>query len=163
MAINRDKPSTTTKPASQAVPPVTFTPEELQRVIAKATAEAVAQATASLKAEMQQALAAKPSATNGGSNRSQENEKRTIAAFRRAGFGLVTPHQDVFTFRKWLERGFRPVEGSKSLKIGNLRLFCRKQVRELTKVERAASAEQPKAETKRSAKVVPITTEAHPQ
>ena len=51
--------------------PVTFSPEELQAVIAKATAEAVAQATASLKAEMQAALAAKRPPSDGKVSRSE--------------------------------------------------------------------------------------------
>src|SRR2546430_17030410 len=116
-----------------------------------------------MQAAMRAMQAAKtPAPTNGGSNRSQENEKKTIAAFKRAGFGLVTPNVDVFTFRRWVDRGFRPVAGSKSVKVSNLRLFCRAQVRELTPEEKAtaASPQPTKAAAKRSGKVMTINSEA---
>src|SRR5436309_3533634 len=88
--------------------PVSFSPEELQRVIA----EAVAAATAQAKAEFAEALAAKPSAaSNGKSQASMQNEIAVVKAFKKAGFGNVTPHEDVRTFNRWLSAGYRPVEG----------------------------------------------------
>ena len=83
-----DTTTTTKAPKSR---PVSFSPEELQRVIA----EAVAAATAQAKAEFAEALAAKPSATNGKSQASMQNEVAVVKAFKKAGFGNVTPHEDV--------------------------------------------------------------------
>jgi hypothetical protein len=138
--------------------PVSFSPEELQRVIA----EAVAAATAQAKAEFAQALAAKPSATiNGKSDQSAKNEAATIRAFKRAGFGSVKPHEDAKTFNRWLAAGYRPVEKSKAVRVNNLRLFCKAQVRPLTEAEKKAMAALPqptKAATKRTSKgsVIPL-------
>jgi hypothetical protein len=124
-------PEATTNAAS---PPVTFSPEELQRVIAQATAAAVAEATASLKVEMQAALAAKPSVA-GKPDRSAENLAATIRAFKRLGIKDIQPHVNVLTFKKWTEAGYRPKEGSKAVKVANLRLWHVSQVRALTKEE----------------------------
>ena len=128
----------TTKVETQAVnPPVTLTPAALQAVIAEATRQSA------LKAEMQAALVAKPSTIiNGKSERSIKNEIAAVKAFAKAGFKDAKPHVNIFTFRKWMERGYRPVEGSKSLKISNLRLFHVSQVRKITSEEKAAMQAQ---------------------
>jgi hypothetical protein len=126
--------SPTKTPEIPANPPVTFSPEELQRVIAQATAAAVAEATASLKAEMQAALAAKPSVA-GKPDRSAENLATTIRAFKRLGIKDIQPHVNVLTFKKWTEAGYRPKEGSRAVKVANLRLWHVSQVRALTKEE----------------------------
>jgi hypothetical protein len=139
MAIDRTKSATTEAPKAR---PVTFSPEELQRVIAQATAAAVAEATATLKAEMQAALAAKPQAATGGKSQSAKNEELCIKAFRKAGFGEVTPNVNVFTFNKWIEKGFRPIEKTKAVKVNNLRLFCQAQVRPVTKADLAQIKKQ---------------------
>jgi hypothetical protein len=118
--------------------PVSFSPEELQRVIA----EAVAAATAQAKAEFAEALAAKPSAANGKSQTSMHNEIAVVKAFRKAGFGTVVPHEDVKTFNRWVAAGYRPIEGSKSLKIKNLRLFHKSQCRPITAEQKQAMQEQ---------------------
>ena len=128
--------------------PVSFSPEELQAVIAKATAEAVAQATSALRAEMQTALAAKPSATiNGKSDVSAKNDLAVLRTFKRQGFTDIQPRKNVLTF---------------SLKVNGLRLFHITQTRELTKAELAAPKDQPKAAAKPSkgTKVVPINGQA---
>jgi len=143
--------------------PVSFSPEELQAVIAKATAEAVAQATSALRAEMQTALAAKPSATiNGKSDVSAKNDLAVLRTFKRQGFTDIQPRKNVLTFNRWRDLGRRPVEGSKSLKVNGLRLFHITQTRELTKAELAAPKDQPKAAAKPSkgTKVVPINGQA---
>jgi len=132
-------PEATTNAAN---PPVTFSAEELQRVIAQATAAAVAEATASLRAEMQAALAAKTPAVSGKGDRSIENEIAVVKAFKKAGFGNVKPHEDVRTFNRWLAAGYRPMEGSKSLKVKNLRLFHKSQCRPITAEEKKAAEAQ---------------------
>ena len=65
------------------------------------------------------------------------------------------------TFNRWMAKGYRPMEGSKSLKIRNLRLFHKTQVRSITSEERAALEAQSEAAIARqnaeqAAKVVPI-------
>jgi hypothetical protein len=143
-----------TKPAIAkpgAVRAVSFTPEALQAVIAKATADAVALATAALRAEMQQALNAKPAKASpkltmaGQSDRSLRNQIDTVKAFKKAGYGNVTPHVDVRTFNRWMADNRRPIEGSKSLTVGNLRLFHVSQTREISSEEKAKNVEQQKA------------------
>jgi hypothetical protein len=63
--------------------------------------------------------------------------------------------------------GLRPVEGSKSVRVGNLRLFHKSQYRVVTADETAKNAEQQAAAVARldkaakTAKVVPIN--ANPQ
>jgi hypothetical protein len=117
--------------------PVTFSLEDpaLQQIIA----QAVVVALAKQKAE---AVAIMSAVSNGRSERSMQNEIAVVKAFKKAGFGNVTPHVDVMTFNRWLSKGFRPMEGSKSLKIKNLRLFHRTQVRHLTVEEKTAMQEQ---------------------
>jgi hypothetical protein len=136
--------------------PVSFSPEELQRVIA----EAVATATAQAKAEFAQALAAKPSATiNGKSDQSAKNEAATIRAFKKLGIS-ATPRVDTFTFNIWVSKGFRPKEGSKSVRVNNLRLFHKSQVRPLTEVEKQTAKDQPTKATKRTGSVIPMNAGA---
>jgi hypothetical protein len=158
----RSKKSTVTLPSSETKPAITepgaarevsFSPEALQAVIAKATAEAVAMATAALRKEMQEALGAKPAknakgptlSIAGKTDRSLRNEIDVVKAFKKAGYGNVTPHQNVKTFNKWMADNRRPIEGSKSLRIGNLRLFHVSQTREISSAEKAATVEQQKA------------------
>lgn len=58
--------------------------------------------------------------------------KACITAFKRAGFGTVVPRVDVLTFKAWVAKGFRPIEGSKAVKVKQFRLFHKSQVRPLT-------------------------------
>jgi hypothetical protein len=135
MAINRDKP--TTKPATPkaeipASPPVTFNLEDVNKIVNEALAKqsaAFAVAMADMKGQ------AKPAA-NGHSTKSAENEWKTIKAFKKLGV-TAKPRVDTFTFNIWVSKGFRPVEGSKAVKVANLRLFHKSQVRPLTKEELA--------------------------
>jgi hypothetical protein len=75
---------------------------------------------------------------------------------------LVRPNEDTFTFNRWLSKDMRPKEGSKAVKVANLRLFCSKQVRPLTPEEKQArQAELDKAVAANKAKIINIT-QAHP-
>jgi hypothetical protein len=144
-----------TTSTTEAARSVSFTPEALQAVIAQAVALALAG----------QKTASKAAAKDGQSVRSMKNHMQTIKAFKRAGFGDVVPHQNVLTFQRWMAKGYRPVEGCKSLKIANLRLFHVSQVRALTVEEKAAMAAQTDAANERqrafeASKVVPIGTGA---
>jgi hypothetical protein len=135
----------TTKSAEAAKPgtnpPVTFDLKDttLQAIIA----QAVSIALDKQKSELMEA--AKSAAASGKSERSMANEVAVVRAFRKAGFGNVTPHVDVMTFNRWASKGFRPKEGTKSLKIKNLRLFHKSQVRPLTSEEKQAAKEQSEA------------------
>ena len=89
---------------------------------------------------------------------------RTISAFKKKGYGIVKPHEDVRTFNKWVAAGFRPREGEHAVKVQNLRLFHKSQCRPLTKEEAAGfEAKANEKATKASAKVVPIATGSNPQ
>jgi len=149
MAINRDKP-TTTKPATQAAPAVTFSPEQLQQYID----EALAKQAAAFKLAMADQQAAKPQAASV----SAKNELAVVRTFKKAGFKDIQPRVNILTFNRWRDlHGRRPVEGSKSLKVNGLRLFHFDQTRPLSKEELAAAKAGPdKAAAPRKGKVVPI-------
>jgi|ERR1700730_3839650 len=144
-------------PTNEAKPAVTFSPEQLQGYIN----EALAKQRAEFLAAMAEQQAAKPA--NGKSDVSTKNELQTIRVFKKAGFKDIQPRVNVLTFNKWLELGRRPAEGSKSLKVANLRLFHISQTRPLSSEEKAGlQAEKDKAVAANKRKIVSIT-EAHPQ
>ncbi|MBD4236239.1 hypothetical protein GUH38_02775, partial [Xanthomonas citri pv. citri] len=86
--------------------PVSFTPEALQVVIAQAIAEHEAKKAAVKKGETTDKYTA-----------------LCISAFKRAGFKAedIKPRENVLTFNKWLEKGFRPKEGEKAVAVKGLR------------------------------------------
>ena len=131
-------PDTTTTQAETGQPTFNLEDPTLKLIVA----QAVATASAEQKAEIQEALAAKSTAMNGRSDRSMLNEIAVVKAFKKAGFGNVKPHEDVRTFNRWMAAGYRPIEGSKSLKIKNLRLFHKSQCRPITAEEKQAMQEQ---------------------
>jgi hypothetical protein len=143
MAINRSKP-TVTKAAgtiSQAANPApTLTPQALSALLAE---------VAALKAQVAAATETKASAINDRSSTSAQNELAVIKAFKAKSFGVVIPRVDVLTFNRWVAKGFRPIEGSKSLKIKNLRLFHKSQVRPISQEERQTLAAQSQAAVER--------------
>jgi hypothetical protein len=120
----------TTKPTTEAAkptaaPPVTFDVNDpaFQAIVA----QAVAARLAAIEAEKPVKIS-----IAGKTEKAVKNEIATVRAFKRAGFGTVKPHEDVLTFNKWAAKGFRPKEGTKSVKVANLRLFHVSQVRKLT-------------------------------
>jgi len=141
---------------------VSFTPEALQAVIAQAVAMALEANNAKHQALFDAALDGKIVQPKGNkTERSLKNEIAVVKAFKKAGFGVVTPHVDVMTFSRWMAKGYRPMEGSKSLKIRNLRLFHKTQVRSITPEERTELEAQSAAavarhQAEQAAKVVPI-------
>ena len=130
MARKLNTPDTTQPVAS---PPVTFDPAIVNQMIA----EAVAVALRAQQAEFAQAMAAAKPAASGKSDQSSKNELKTIAVFKKAGYGVVKPKVDVKTFNLWVAEGLRPKEGEHAKKINNLRLFHRSQCRPLTAEEKA--------------------------
>jgi hypothetical protein len=89
---------------------------------------------------------------------SSKNELKTIAVFKKLGYGVVKPKVDVPTFNKWIDQRLRPKEGEHAAKVANLRLFHRSRCRALTKEEKAEFAEKvkPKAARQPRATVIPI-------
>jgi hypothetical protein len=140
------RPSKTTTPETPkaetpiASPPVTFDFEVVNKMIAEAVALALsAQATALRSA-------------NSKTDQSAKNELKTIAVFKKLGYGVVKPKVNVLTFNKWIDQGLRPKEGEHATKVANLRLFHRSQCRPLTKEEAAGFAEKAKAKVARQPK-----------
>jgi hypothetical protein len=148
----------TSKPAQTEPRQPTFSPEALAALINEVTASRKLMAEA--MAEIAELKSAKTPAANGKSSKSAENEAKTIKAFAKAGFGKVAPRVDVKTFNLWKADGLRPKEGTRSIKINNLRLFHRSQLRPMTAAELKAEKEQPVAAAKRQAKA--NVTELHP-
>lgn len=117
---------------------VTMTKARMTALVAQAVALA-------LQGKGKSASTVSTANLDGKSERSIKNEIAVVKAFKKAGFGNVTPHVDVMTFNRWVAAGFRPLEGSKSLKVKNLRLFHKTQVRTITTEEKAALKEQNEA------------------
>jgi len=101
---------------------VTLTPEALQQVIAQAIAEHEAAKAQKAKADT-----------------STEMERLTIKAFRRAGYDetRILPRQNVLTYAKWVEKGFKVKEGQRAVVVKSLRLFHADQVEKINKEEQA--------------------------
>jgi len=140
-------------PSNEPSPAVTFSPAALQALIDEVTASRAEMAE--LKAGLIEAnkrkldtiaKAAKPApvaVATGKTDKSAANDALCIKLFRKAGFQNVVPHVNVKTFNLWLrEDGRRPIEGSKSIKVNNLRLFHVTQTREITAAEKKANAKQ---------------------
>jgi hypothetical protein len=156
MARSPKTPDTNAKPTTPkaevpANPPVTFSLEAVDKIVAEALAK-----------QAEAMAAAKPAVAKGKSSKSAQNEWKTIRAFKKLGV-TAKPRIDTFTFNIWLSKGFRPKEGSKSVRVNNLRLFHISQCRQLTADElQAIKAEKDKMVAANKRKIVAIT-EAHPQ
>ncbi len=101
---------------------MTFTPEALKAVLDQAVAEAVAAALGN---------AAKVPANKLVDGRTEASLKIDILvckAFKRAGYGDVTPRQDVMTYNRWLASGHKVKPGEKATKVRQFRLFHKTQV-----------------------------------
>jgi hypothetical protein len=147
--------NTTIEAAANPVP--TLSPQALQALIEEVTALRSAVAKAEANASV-------PKVSMAGKTEQQiKNEIATVRAFKKLGI-TAKPHVDTFTFNKWVSKGFRPKEGSKSIKAGGLRLFHVSQVRKLTADELKAREDQPAAAAAQKAKGKGATvTPLHPQ
>lgn len=136
-----------TEPAT--MPAVTFSPEALSALLNEVTEgrKVIAQLTAAIEAK----AAAKNSkggpklSIAGKTEKAIQNEIQTVKIFKAKGFGNVKPHVDVKTFNLWMQENRRPIEGSKSVTVNNLRLFHVSQTRPVTPEEKAKNVEQQKA------------------
>jgi hypothetical protein len=94
---------------------VTFTSEELRKVLAEAADAALRQA----------------GYTKQGTPKPKDKPDMDALVkkqFAKAGFKDVTPRVDVLTYDKWLEKGFRVKKGEKSVRCKQFRLFHSSQV-----------------------------------
>jgi hypothetical protein len=112
---------------------VTFSLEALEALVNKA----VAAKGLNLQADGKLVPAAAGKAAN-----AAKLELDTVRAFKRKGFGEVTPRVNVKTFNLWVKDGRRPKEGEKSVKVRNFRFFHLSQTRELTSAEVRGFAEK---------------------
>jgi hypothetical protein len=83
-------------------------------------------------------------------SRALEMDVRVVRAFKKAGYGDVTPRVDVRTYNRWLADGLKVRVGEKSVKCGTLRLFHRSQCEayvppKAENVEVPSQAEKPAA------------------
>lgn len=116
---------------------VTFNLADLQALIAEGVAKAMAgKASPSVPANV---------LVDGKTERQLKNEIAAVRAFKKAGFGTVKAREDVKTFRRWMADGFRPIEGTKGIKVKGFNLFHKSQVRQITAEEKAALQEQNEA------------------
>jgi hypothetical protein len=114
---------------------------EMRALVEKYKSEAEAATKAMTEASVKQA-------TTGRTDKQVSADLACIRAFKKAGYGTVKPHEDVKSFRLWMLDGYRPVEGTKSVKVKQFSLFHRTQVRKLTAEERAAEAGKATGEAK---------------
>lgn len=93
-------------------------------------------------------LAQSQSGVDAKTDRSLKAAAATIRAFKKAGYGDVTPRVDVMTYNRWLAAGRKVIPGQKSIKVGTLRLFHISQTEPVEaqtkaeKVQEVAAAQQ---------------------
>jgi hypothetical protein len=147
LASSNETPVTPIKPKvaklADVNPPVTFSPEKLAELLNMLSDQKAE--LAALKANMVETNKVKidqaVKVVAGKSEKSTANEKAAVKAFKKLGI-TAQPRVDTFTFNLWLAKGFRPIEGSKSVRVANLRLFHESQVRPLTAAETKAAKTQ---------------------
>jgi hypothetical protein len=108
-----------------------MTEAQIAALVAAAVKAALAQTTAAKPAKNAKANTAKPKI-----DRSAKNEADCIKAFKKAGFGTVTPRVDVMTFGLWAKKGLTVKKGEHAVKVNNLRLFHVSQVEPIQPAEK---------------------------
>jgi hypothetical protein len=160
LATSNDNPATPIKAKPVTVkiadenPTVTFSPEKLAELLNMLTDQkAELAALKSAMVETNKVKIDKAAKTVAGkSEKSTANEIAAVKAFKKLGI-VAKPRVDTFTFNLWLAKGFRPIEGSKSVRVANLRLFHESQVRPLTAAEvKAAKTQLAAAKLRREGK-----------
>jgi hypothetical protein len=151
LIASNDKPATPIKPKvgkpvaikADENPPVSFSPEKLAELLNMLSDQKAE--LAALKERMVASNKAKigevKMSVAGKSQKTVENELAAVKAFKKLGI-VAQPHVDTFTYNIWLSKGFKAIEGTKSVRVANLRLFHRSQVRALTGAEAKAAKEQ---------------------
>src|SRR5437868_6306724 len=103
------------------------TMDKIQEMIATAVAAAL---TANQPANKAPKAASKSPPTK------HETDIAVCRAFKKAGYGDVTPRVDVQTYNRWLAAGLKVRPGEKSTKVKQFRLFHKKQVEPFTPSEK---------------------------
>lgn len=116
----------------------------------------LAEAVAARMAVEQPVKADKPK-----TDQSAQNEWLAKKAFAKRGFTDVRPNQNVFTYNRWLQQGYRVKAGEHAVKCGVLRLFHVTQVEAMNAKDKAEALAALKAKTtareaKAAGKVVPL-------
>ena len=155
MARKPKSPTTILPPVQPAIrepdalPPVTFSPEklaELLNMLSDQKAELAAikeQMVQDNKAKLDAIAKPAPVAVAPAkTDKSAANNALCVKLFKKQGFSNVVPHLNVKTFNLWMAENRRPIEGSKSIKVNNLRLFHVTQTREITAAEKKAALKQ---------------------
>jgi antirestriction protein ArdC len=104
----------------------TFTPEDLQKLMAETAAAAVAEALKSVNTSTRKAKGkpgAKVKTDEEKAAARAKTEADTIKNFTAAGYKDVQPRINVMTYNKWIENGRRVKKGEKSIKGGSFPLF----------------------------------------
>lgn len=99
---------------------ITVSKSDLAAIVAQAVAQALAG-----KAE------AKPVANtlvDGKTERQLQLDVAVVRAFKKAGYGTVTPRVDAQTYNRWLAEGYKVKTGEKAIKVKQFRLFHKSQV-----------------------------------
>src|SRR3954468_12004353 len=65
---------------------------------------------------------------DGKTERQLKTDVAVVRAFKKAGYGSVTPRVDVMTYNRWVAEGYKVKTGEKSVKVKQFRLFHKKQV-----------------------------------
>jgi hypothetical protein len=110
---------------------VTFSPEQLQAVIAQAIAEHEKNRQAQTKTDV-----------------TDQMNVLTVRAFRKAGYNEadVKPRENILTYSKWVEKGFKVKQGERSVAVKSLRLFHERQVEPISKKEQEEISRQARGE-----------------
>jgi len=98
---------------------VTFSPQQLQQVIAEAVAQALAAREAKVPANK---------LVDGKTEQQLRTEVAVCRAFKKAGYGEVKPREDVRTYKRWLAEGWKVKTGERATRVKQFRLFHRSQV-----------------------------------
>jgi hypothetical protein len=101
-----------------ASPAVTLTQEALKKLLEDTIREHEAKKAQQAKTDM-----------------SSEMERLTIIAFKKKGFTDIVPRENVLTYARWVEQGYRVKEGEKSVRVKSVRLFHADQVEKISKEE----------------------------
>jgi hypothetical protein len=154
-------------PETPTTKPATFDLNDptLKAIMAEAVATALAAQQAAFEAKFEAAKLSQPATLSvaGKSERAIKNEIQAVRAFQKAGFKDAKPHVNILTFNKWMEKGRRPLEKSKAVRVNNLRLWHVSQTRPVKPEELKAMKQQQSDAIKRhEGKAKGNVTELHP-
>lgn len=101
---------------------VTLSKSDLAAIIAQAVAQALQDKPKAAAGK------ASPALVDGKTERQLKLDVAVVRAFKKAGYGNVTPRVDAQTYNRWLAEGFKVKPGEKAVKVKQFRLFHKSQV-----------------------------------